>query len=241
MSVWALTLLCTSRTVSLGPMVIWRSGTPSLNLTMKVRMLKFGRPDLLATAEGEGGRPFCLNASFSLGSMARRFPLDFSLNGSCAGVAESMRRLCLVLHNQLSQSRHLKRVLLRGFYDLVAPVLVDIAQSYPTSSQALANNIFRNVGVASLTRRILFLDGVGEQELEQVHPTVQVLVKLWDFARNGLVRAFRSTLPDKRTDVMYVNVYVSLYTLCQLSSEATASDLTSVQQLDHLTAPPSIP
>ena len=91
----------------------------------------------------------------------------------------------------------------------------------------------------ALTRRILFLDGVGEQELEQVHPTVQVLVKLWDLTRNGLVRAFHSTLPDKRTDVMYVNVYVSLYTLCQLSSEATAPDLTSVQQLDHLTAPPS--
>lgn len=144
-----------------------------------------------------------------------------------------MRRLCLVLHNQLSQSR-------RCFARLLArPLWILLSHIPHNSSQALANNIFQNVGPDPTNtipgRRW------GEQELEQVHPTVQVLVRLWDLTRNGLVRAFRSTLPDKCSDVMYVNAYVSLYTLCQLSSEATASDLTSVQQLDHLTAPPSIP
>jgi len=107
-------------------------------------------------------------------------------------------------------------------------------------SQALANNIFQNAGVASPTRRILFLDGIGEQELNQVHPTVRGLVRLWGLPRGGLVRAFRSTLPDKRTDAMYTDVYVSLYALCKWSSETVlALDLTSVRQVDHLTASPS--
>jgi hypothetical protein len=108
-------------------------------------------------------------------------------------------------------------------------------------SQTLANDIFQNVGLASRTRRILFLDGL-EQELDLVHPAVRDLATFWDIPRGDLVRAFRSTPPDKRTDDMYADVYGSLYALCQGSSETVlAMDLTSVRQLGHLTAPPSMP
>ena len=109
-------------------------------------------------------------------------------------------------------------------------------------SQTLEDYIFRNVRVASSTRRNLFLDGIGEKELDQVHPTVRDLVKLWNLPRHGLVRAFRSTLPDKRTDAIYADVYFSLYALYKWSSETVlALDLSSVRPLDHLTVPPSTP
>jgi hypothetical protein len=109
-------------------------------------------------------------------------------------------------------------------------------------SQTLANGIFQNVGVAFPSRRRLFLNGIWEQELDKVHPTVQNLATLWNFARNALLKVFRSTLSDTRTDSMYAVVYTSLYVLCNRSSGMVgAPGLPSVQRLGHLTAPPSTP
>lgn len=95
--------------------------------------------------------------------------------------------------------------------------------------------------VASPSRRKLFLDGLEKQDLDKFHPAVHDLATLWNSARNTLLKVFRFA-PDNRTDSMYAAVYLSLYALCQRSSEMVlAMDLTSVRQLGHLTAPPSTP
>jgi len=93
--------------------------------------------------------------------------------------------------------------------------------------------------VASPSRRKLFLDGLEKQDLDKFHPAVHDLATLWNSARNTLLKVFRFA-PDNRTDSMYAAVYLSLYALCQRSSEwGDAPNLRPIRRLGHLTVPPS--
>lgn len=106
------------------------------------------------------------------------------------------------------------------------------------ASQMLGNDIFQNLGIASPSRRKLFLSGIRQPEVDKVHPSVQNLATLWNFPRSSLLKGFTS--PD-RTNSMYAAVYGSLYVLCSRSSEMIGVPcLASVRPLGHLAAPPSM-
>jgi hypothetical protein len=105
-------------------------------------------------------------------------------------------------------------------------------------SQTLGSDIFNNTGIASTSRRRLFLDGLDAEEVEQFHPTVHNLAELWDSARAALLAALRRPL-DARPDCLYAEIYESLYTLFMWSSgNADVPDLT-VAHVSPPTAPPS--
>lgn len=105
----------------------------------------------------------------------------------------------------------------------------------------LGNDIFQNTRIASPHQRRLFLDGFKKQELDQVHPVVHDLVALWNYPHNDLFRAFSFTPLDNRPDSIYADVYESLYTLCDTSSEVLGAPGLAVGHGDHLAASPSVP
>lgn len=107
-------------------------------------------------------------------------------------------------------------------------------------SQALANSIFQNVGTTSAIRRKLFLGGIRKPEIDSVHHTIRELAQLWNFPRKALLKAFRSTPPDERTDNTYTTVYKSLCVFCDLGLKIVdAPTLSPVRRLGYSTALPS--
>ena len=108
-------------------------------------------------------------------------------------------------------------------------------------SQMLANNIFQNSGSASPSRRELFLNGIRVPDLDNFHPATHDLAILWNSTHGTLLKVFRLT-PNDRDNSMYAAVYLSLYVLCQQSSECQdAPNFPSARRLNHLMVPPFTP
>ena len=101
----------------------------------------------------------------------------------------------------------------------------------------LENDIFRNVGDASASRRKLFLDG----NFPTFHEHVEHLVESLENSRAALVTGYRSSLQGSRTDTTYAQAYGAVYLLFHLSSKVRTLELLPVQRLGYLTVPPSAP